>query len=532
MIVERGRNENAHYFPFYAAQARACGAKISWLAYGADYSVDPKLGYHIHLPRKDRISLAGQVREYRPTHILSNERLSGAMLRALSRLAPDSRCVFMPDFMRDGRAGDVFPFPWMSSPADGRFTLSSIRPEYTARIMNVSGRTIKGFVNIIGSPHCSARLSFKNKPFLRGVDLTRFVRPVGCTFCVTEKRQQNTIASWLPPAQEALRQLRCFRASRGRRGCRGVDYNITDPHVFLQAGAFFDGLIKMDFPAGAFFFAPRMDDILRGWRTLNRILPLLAAKGHSIHILYTGIENFSPAEQSRFNKGITTAQSVECYFKIKRLKEKYPNQFFLTGFGFILFSPWTTLDDVRRNLSVARRIGYPVCGYMLTSIVRMEPTTPMTLAAQRDGLLVRKPEDPGMDYNAWRTRSWNKDLFHFRFQDPRVRVLFRALVRAVAHLDSASFGSFFKTTDPDFRRAIVFVSRLSGDSRDYLYIAETLVAAAMRLSPAGRTVDLFARAEGLDQDPSWRARSMRAGRSSWLDSSDKALFAGPQLIPR
>jgi hypothetical protein len=561
LVVERCRNDSSHYLPFYAGMAKDAGARVSWLAYGCDYDM-AKWGYYVDLPEADLATLAREVRRCKPTHILSSEYLSERTFQVLVENAPKALYLSTRKFMEGGQGRPLtagpetpkvnerpnmigmwkaqsldtpyLPYPWLApkrkprSPRDAPMTMTDLRPDYGARIMNKLGERLRSFVRIIGGHHCSSTVPLAGNPFMKGIDLSRYPSPYGCTYCSVTGLGNRNVVFPRDPVATAVRQLKQVIASAGTRGRNATEYDIYNTQVFLQVERFFGELLKARFPPGAFHFSPRLDDFLNMWEELNRVMPRLAAAGHSLHILRMGIENFSPAEQGRFNKGISMAQAVEGFYKIKDLKTRYPKNFFVIGFGFILFTPWTSLEDVQLNLTVARLIGFPVCGHMLTSAIQMDYNVPMIHAARRDGLLLDDPDDAAMLYDAWRNRYYRENPHWFRFQDPAVAVLFQTLVRIVAHMDRSVFGSYFPKSDAASRRAVEFFESLPKGERDYIDVAEILVEAARGLKPGDGPARLLRRARAVNASPVWRNR-LRAGRMHWwLDRPAADLLSRPK----
>lgn len=218
----------------------------------------------------------------------------------------------------------------------------------------------------------------------------------------------------------------------------------------------------------------KLAEFLARWESLNDELPRLAKKGQVLRLRRMGVENFSPEEQKRFDNGVTTAQAIEAFFKLKDLQARFPDHFRPEGLRLSLFTPWTSLADVQYNLAVARVIGFPADGPMLTSTARLDEFPPMRQAARNDGLL-----------------SAGEGGAPFRFLNPEVEVLFSAFA------DLAAPGGKVK--------------------RDHLKLSQTMVEAA-RTMPAGKGKPaLMARAEALLNRKAWKSRLDEVILPWWLD---------------
>ena len=144
-----------------------------------------------------------------------------------------------------------------------------------------------------------------------------------------------------------------------------------------------------------------------------------------------GFENFSQPELDRFHKGMSAAQIERVIVLIREWSERFPGRFLLapTG-GFILFTPWTTLEDLRVNASAMRRLDFERHrGGALLSQLRLYPNLPLYWLAKRDGLLVDAFEKDDMS-DAHR-RGYEAD-HPWRFRDPKVAEVQRRLLDARA----------------------------------------------------------------------------------------------------
>jgi hypothetical protein len=134
----------------------------------------------------------------------------------------------------------------------------------------------------------------------------------------------------------------------------------------------------------------RAEWFLRNAKRFDRALEV--ARGIDVRIapFLVGIENFSQPELDRFNKGIRAEMNVEFLETLWRWKEQYGEALDLshTAFGFILFSPWTTLEDLEANLIAIKRTRFDrLRGSILLSRARLYPDTALYYLAERDGLL-------------------------------------------------------------------------------------------------------------------------------------------------
>jgi MoaA/NifB/PqqE/SkfB family radical SAM enzyme len=159
-----------------------------------------------------------------------------------------------------------------------------------------------------------------------------------------------------------------------------------------------------------------------------------------------GYENFSDAELLRFHKGMTGAEIERALELMDEWAARFPDRFVISPTsGFILFTPWTTLEDLRINADVMRRRGFSrFRGRALLSQLRLHPEQPLFHLAQRDGLLEATREDPN-ESDAYR-RGYRMDA-PWRFADPKVAKVHAAVLAESALADDALFEVFEEALD-------------------------------------------------------------------------------------
>ncbi|MDD5302396.1 MAG: hypothetical protein PHS14_04730, partial [Elusimicrobia bacterium] len=237
-------------------------------------------------------------------------------------------------------------------------------------------------------------------------------------------------------------------------------YEFFDIQAFLKFDEVFEVILRLKVPSGVFLFNPRIDDVLRAKARIARTLPALAKAGHEVRILSMGIENFSARESARFNKGITV-EHVDGFLALaKEWGSAYPSVFkpFRGGtekieLGFILFTPWTTLKDIRINLEHAKARHFAEQGYWLYSTLHIRPGDPLFRLAKRDGgILGGRFSDKGQLFGLFKNEGDGAKVVRWRFRDPKVAVFFAVIVRVCAAEREANSSVFF-AGDPLFALA-------------------------------------------------------------------------------
>lgn len=140
----------------------------------------------------------------------------------------------------------------------------------------------------------------------------------------------------------------------------------------------------------------RVDHVLRrdDWEQVAGAARVVGAR---LDLTCIGFENFSQPELDRFNKGVTVAQNAAAARLVRGLWERHPDVFVRlhAAAGFVTWTPWTTLDDLRENVKYFRELNFSDFRSGLASLrLRLYPDLPLYALAARDGLLLdQRPPD-------------------------------------------------------------------------------------------------------------------------------------------
>ena len=285
--------------------------------------------------------------------------------------------------------------------------------------------------------------------------------------------------------------------------CRSREYVVNGAALWPRLDRFLDALLAETLPASAFHFHCRADELVRAAPVLERRLADLEVAGHSLNIFSMGVENFSPAENRRFNKGLHTADVRRAAELMWAWERRYPATFSFSahgGFSFILFTPWTTPEDLRENirgLRALRPMGHDP-RFALRTRVQLIAGRAITALAVHDGLVADAMEDAhGFDSGC--ITDWDERELAWRFAEPELSLLYRFCRRLAA--DPAVPGQ-----DADLvavRRWLREVPHHRQDVLDLLELATDLVQEA---ASGGAAVDsvtglLEAMSRSIDQAP-------------------------------
>ncbi|MCX5796953.1 MAG: hypothetical protein NTY77_15785 [Elusimicrobia bacterium] len=488
------RNDRSLLFPFLKGFARRSGVPARWLCFGKDvegaHREPGAQGPGLDLSAADRRALAAHIRRFRPTHIVSSEPLAGAALGCLKAASPRPKFAVMelpgpgslvpepPAFVMASRPDDRRYFAkcgwfldWLglTSPAlVRRYLIEAVAPDYAAVMADAAACASQAHVPIVSGVLCANRRLVRANPRFRGVlpaAASAAQEPRGCSFCGSRRESLTSPRADLLELVE--KQFRGVLKS-GRGGRDKGSYEFYDIRAFERFDEVFKIVLRLKMPPAVFLFNPRIDHVLRARRRIERVLPGLARAGHEVRILSMGIENFSVRENTRFNKDITVAQVDRLLALTRKWERSYPGVFRpfkgggeLVEFGFILFTPWTTLADIRVNLEAAAKRDFGERGYWLYSTLVIYADNPIYQLARRDGkILVDRFPDRGQCYGPVKNEDNPDEVAAWRFRDAKVAEYFAVLVRVCA-AEREGRDCFFFRGDRDFELACGLYARVN-----------------------------------------------------------------------
>ena len=408
-------------YPWLMGLARAMGWGAAWAVLGVRY--DPTLRYR--LGPGDLALLRARLRSFRPGAVLINERLVPEQWAALAALVPGRRLVYWPV---EGNFEDLLPEFQKAVPESRRELpddprlLDHLRLDYRRQVLNRVPWARRVFIRVSSGATCEYRVPVSANPLYRGLRLEHGV--MGCSFCTSfplRKPAQDAVASAARQVAEACRQLPARDERRFELRCQGLWRRLEE---FIRA------LVRLKARRAELIFSPRIDELLSSRAALRRCLPLLAKNGLALRIYGMGVENFSAAENLRLNKGLTARQVHEAVSFITSTAAAWPGQFRCERgrLSMILFTPWTTVRDLRLNgAHIAHCPLINPCG-VLDHRLQLFPDRPITRLAERDGLVV---ERRGAFYNSGCIIDAGQHEVPWRFKHPEVALLW-GLARKLA----------------------------------------------------------------------------------------------------
>jgi hypothetical protein len=320
--------------------------------------------------------------------------------------------------------------------------------------------------SIMGNGGCPYQADARENPVYSGTSIPRHSGR-GCAFCTTGNKYEFRPAP--ETAAEVLEQLRYIR-----RNAPELDRLVLkDQNPFGYLTEVAAAVEEERLGPFTLLLETRADWFLRSQKRLEQALTHARNAGLVLAPYLVGIENFSDAELARFNKGTDGAANERFLAQLRAWKETFGPALSLEhcSFGFILFTPWTTLADLRVNYEAMRRTRFTEFrGSVLLSRARLYPDTALLHLAARDGLLADRWDDRAAD-NARRYGYHESQPWRFaheevaRFAALAAELSERTGSRDQLGLFEALLAAFEGATDPAEITADSVFARLAAPSR-------------------------------------------------------------------
>jgi len=421
------------------------------------------------LDAQSRSLLLDALARMAPTHVLVNERVApdlwltwkSALPQALFRMVHDGDVRFVLANTCQWLDLDATPLREGPNPQD------TLTPDFRTEPLGPALGHIRPLLHLIVGPLCAFRRPLNRNPLYEHLDLHEFVRQDACAFCgVPDPAGQFPETAVVPLA---LRQIRAAEATAPWH-LHDRDYVVRGAQLLPQLDIFARALIDAAVPPSTFRLSARLDELLRVGPRLRALLPELSRHGHRLHLWSVGIESFSPEENLRLNKGLAPDDVHRGVSLALALQREFPGAFHVEEFSSILYTPWTTLQDLRTNIAGYRQHGLDARGFFFGQRqLQILPDRPIAALARADGLLAGQFDDlPG---EAACLIQWGQQQLPWRFRHREV-----ALVAAVARRLGPA--QSVPPTDTALRTVTAWRAALPADKQDRLDVLEALVQAA------------------------------------------------------
>lgn len=415
------------YFPYIVAYLRQAGVPVCRYFLGAEPAGEEggPSGLTYTFSSEDLDSLVSVLERLQPTHILLNERLGSVTFATLKAACPAASFRLVEVMGHNDVYSCVTEWlgmPWASG-MDVRVE-TWLSPDYGGEVVGASAREARPHIHLLAGSECAYRRPISGNRHYQRVDLSGVLSRAGCSFCGTGGTE-----SWVPRDPLALvgRQLRQAYATGSS--------DVFD-WTFRVRGSALVGLLpevacllrELDAPPSRFLLSVRIDEFLAASSSLQQALPILREAGHRVDVWNMGVENFSEVENERLNKGIDLGMMRRIVPLLTQFQQQYPDTFGFRAFGFILFTPWTTLNDLTANVDAIEELQLNCLEHFLSSTLLLLPGRAITELARRDGLLLQEGDTRGLNLGC--LVFWDSSVIPWKFLHPEVAAIHEVMLRA------------------------------------------------------------------------------------------------------
>lgn len=409
--------------PFVQGWAAAAGVEVRLAALGLPPGQWAIPDVAPGLPDEDVERVAAAIADFGATHVLTNLPVPAALRARVAERGGAPAFADLGDRFAEVRADLV---PWLRSwigLADGAVGLlpDLATPDFGVVPLNDGARETVTAVRVI-----AGRYRWKPYPVLR----SPFFKP--------DETDANSIARAdlgypyeTPPVELALRQIeaaqRTLPADRRTR-----EYMVHGADVLLALDELAAAAAEREAAGAMFLFSVEPDAVVAAADAVERALPRLRDAGHRLLVGNLALLNFSRAECERIAAPAGPDAWVAAEARLRDWEARFPGTFLcmrLGGFGIALYTPWTTLADLRENLAGGRTMEPRSLAYFTTTRARLVPGTAAAARAEADGLLVDASDPAVFGAGADEVGQPHERGLPWRFRDPRVARLHALVVR-------------------------------------------------------------------------------------------------------
>lgn len=286
-------------------------------------------------------------------------------------------------------------------------------PDYDALYFGLEPDTITK-VSIIAEFGCPYRRSVEQNPFFKDVkfffdfDLSKCDEAVkkiiethiedmkkGCSFCEISSDRGYTPFNKREKIESLMQQIKNMESIYGK----DIIFELLSEAPFTFLEELIEELEKEGVRA-KIALSSRIDHLLYNKQRMENI----AKKLNKVILVFGlfGLENFSDKELMIYNKGITAKQNIEGMEYINTLLKRYPKNIICNGhFSLIPYNPWTTIEDLKKNLAVFEKEEFQkfISESPLTRTLFIPKDNALYFKALKDGVL-----DNSLDFSggiAW-----------------------------------------------------------------------------------------------------------------------------------
>ncbi|MBR59235.1 MAG: hypothetical protein CMH54_14615 [Myxococcales bacterium] len=273
--------------------------------------------------------------------------------------------------------------------------------------------------HVFGNLGCPYRNAPNRTGFLDDIELPTNITARGCTFCDRPDYDRIRPDFALGLVREQLQQVRVAYPDLEQ-------LILVDEYALRYVDRFVALLLEEGVRDIEIFFSARIDYI---HKFRDRFEAAVEQAGGQLRLVMylVGIENFSPMELWRFNKGVSVRSAIEGLNILKGIGDRQEHFRCEPSFGFIMFTPWTTPLDLYLNLAYIQRLDFDQWrqSAILTRL-RLYRENALYFKALQEGLIDEDSHE-GADASA---RYGYEAEATWRFVDPRSRAIYEKVYNA------------------------------------------------------------------------------------------------------
>ena len=236
---------------------------------------------------------------------------------------------------------------------------------------------------------CPYRTAKNETGFLENLELPTLWGDAGCTFCNVGPYERQTGKERLALMDRQISAL----VPHGHF----TKLVVQDEYIFRDLDSLVQCVMRHCEPGVDIMVRARVAYLESCHDVLIRALETFKGFG-TITPYLVGFENFSDEELRRYNKGQTAHEGLEAAKKLQTLAVEYDNLRLSPSQGFILFGPWTTLDDLVLNLRALKELSFSQFrGSITQRKLRLNPDAALVAKARADNLLIEEYSDAHAD---------------------------------------------------------------------------------------------------------------------------------------
>lgn len=424
-------HRGAELFPFLLAWARSRGFEAAWWVAKAQAKVITQgQKYRLDLEPKAFEAILERLRSWKPDVVILLDPPSEDMDKVWRAEAPETRFAVLKGNV-SGSSTLFEVAKWIGVSPDSNVPLLSLPLRFERDVFSEDLLSeVWGFHRLAVPFNCSYRRPVSKSRFF-GAIFDEIKDAWGCTFCYLpillgkSRLRRRDIEQ---DVANVFRQILAYQAHAPRQiGTLHfwLDQSLAGEYVHLLL----ERLVSAEVRPFRLTVLMRPDQILARKTALQGLLPRLAAKGHRLNVISVGADNLSAQENERFNKGVSPAKVLAANEVAKDLMDRWPTAFYCEDFSCILFTPWTTLEDIRQNILNLDKMRQGLFAGHRGTLLQLWEGTPITKLARHEGAIAERFEGSLAYVRVSCVPPADVREIPWRFLDPKTKKAHEILVR-------------------------------------------------------------------------------------------------------